>query len=64
MTKIINGCAQPDIVATKGKEKVAIFVETPHSLKANIKALIKALLWYRDNEPLTRVDLVHTVPRR
>lgn len=63
MTEIIDGYAQPDIVATKGKDKIAVFVETPHSLKANIKALAKSFLWYRDNEPNTRVDLVHTVPR-
>lgn len=64
MTKIIDGYAQPDIVATKGKEKIAVFVETPHSLKANSKALFKSFLWYKENEPDTRVDLVHTVPRR
>ena len=63
MTEIINGYAQPDIVATKGRTKIAIFVETPHSLKANVKALTKSFLWYKNNEPNTRVDLVHTVSR-
>lgn len=63
MTRIINGYAQPDIVAEKGEEKIMVFVETPKSLKWNVKALTRSWLWINKHEPNTRVDLVHTVPR-
>ena len=63
MTKIINGFAQPDITAEKGNEKIAVFVETPGSLRTNARALGRSLEWFRENEPGTRVDLVQTVPR-
>ncbi len=63
MTKIINGYAQPDIVAEKGEEKIMVFVETPTSLKQNAQALKNSWLWIDRHEPNTRVDLVHTVPR-
>lgn len=64
MTRIINGFAQPDIVAEKGDEKIMVFVETPKSLRANSRAFGKSLEWLRENEPDTRVDLVQTVPRK
>ncbi len=63
MTKIIDGYAQPDIVAEKGNEKIMIFVETPNSLKVNAEALSKSWSWLQEHESSTRVDLVQTVPR-
>ena len=63
MTKIIDGYAQPDIVAEKDGEKVAIFVETPSTLRYNIKAIAKSYQWLQEKEPKTRVDLIQTVPR-
>ena len=64
MTQIINGYAQPDIVAKKGTEKVAVFVETPSSLKKNATALKRTWLWIGEHEPNTRIDLVQTVSRK
>ena len=63
MTRIINGYAQPDIVATKGDEKVMVFVEIPKSLRNNAKAIQKTLEYINATEPNTRVDLVQTKPR-
>ena len=45
MTRVINGYAQPDIVATKGEKQRLIFIETPESLKKNAHALGKTLGW-------------------
>lgn len=65
MTKVINGYAQPDIVAEKGKKKIVIFVETPSTMRNReyMRALARSYLWLRENEPKTRVDLVHTKPK-
>lgn len=63
MTRIVDGYAQPDVVAEKDGKKVVVFVETPESLRKNIAALVRSWLRIKENEPDTRVDLVHTVPR-
>lgn len=64
MTRIIDGFAQPDIVARKGSEERYIFVETPQSLRENAGALEKTMGWLRDNKPNATVDFVQTVPRK
>lgn len=63
MTKIVSGFAQPDIEATKGSEKVLIFVETPGSLKANVGALKKTYHWLVENEPETKLIFIRVKPR-
>lgn len=66
MTRIVDGYAQPDIVAEKGDEKIMVFVETPSSWKNRglVEALKKSFKWIRKYEPNTRVDIVQTASRR
>ena len=64
MTKILNGLAQPDIEATKGKEKIMVFVETSSSLRENAQALKNSFIWLKEHQPKTKFRLVHTVPKR
>ena len=66
MTRIINGYAQPDIVAEKDNEKIVIFVETPKTLhnKEHMGAVATSWRWLQKHEPNARIDLVYTVPKR
>lgn len=64
MTKIMDGFAQPDIEATKGTEKILVFVETPDSLSRNAKELKRTLAYLKAKKPGTQVDLVMTKPRK
>lgn len=43
MTKIIDGYAQPDVVAIQCGKKQIIFVETVESYRENIEALVMTL---------------------
>lgn len=64
MTRILNGYAQPDIEATKGNEKVLVFVETPSSLVENAPALKETMSILQKRRPQPRVDVVVTKPKR
>ena len=64
MTRIMGGCAQPDIVATKDGATRMLFVETPSSLRDNTEALKRAYVWLSAHEPDATVELVVVVPRR
>lgn len=50
VTRIIDGIAQPDIVAQRGDETKFIFVETSESLNQNREALKRFLDWYSDKD--------------
>ena len=65
MTKIVEGYAQPDIVAEKDNKKIAIFVETPYTLhsKGHMRSIAKSCQWLKKHEPNTEVQLIHTVPK-
>jgi len=45
MTRIIEGFAQPDLVATKNGRKCLVFVETFGSFRENLPAIVKTLEW-------------------
>jgi len=60
MTRIINGVAQPDIVARKEGQVRYIFVETPESLKANEKPLLEAWHSILQKEPTAKIEVVRT----
>jgi len=48
MTQVIDGIAQPDIVAWNEEEFRFIFVETEESLGENREALKAFVRWYED----------------
>jgi|TARA_Y100000310_G_scaffold328100_1_gene395627 hypothetical protein len=63
MTKIIDGFAQPDIEATRGSEKLYVFVETPDSLSEHAGAIKKSIVWFKDHAPGATTRLVVAKPR-
>lgn len=56
MTRIIDGCAQPNVVGTKNGRKIYIFVETVNSFKENLGAIMTTLNRLCDDDEVEAID--------
>jgi len=62
MTRVVDGYAQPDIDAYKGRERLVYFVETRETLATSAPAIVKSMAWLKENDYGTQTKIVVVKP--